>query len=217
MIVFFLTNSPSEMILVEKKPLINHFRERVSNNGNGEEELLSKEDLVSSSDRDHELCAQMRSCLQFLGTTNPIDLHDSLQSMTRTLENGSKQVSREQSQKNEDETSSREVLPSHPLLRKSLGSHRSKRTIATFLLDDPLGLSVMDMAKGKEKALMLALPEVHRGSIHLKSVRSNSGKKLEAPVILWEGGCSTNNNYLKCNPLHIPLAVLKKSLILDKE
>lgn len=157
-----------------------------------------------SSNRDHELCAQINSCLQFLDSHGASDSQFSSQSMARGMEESYVQSTRVGG------VTSRETLSSNSELSNSQDNHRPRRTIATFLLEDPIGLAIMDMVKGKEKALMKSVPPLHRGAIELKCVSRSSTKKLNAPLVMSEGYRLSNQYHLECDPLFVSFATLTR-------
>ena len=166
-------------------------------------------DDLASSNRDSNLCFQINSCLQHLEPTDTSDIPVSSQGVARNMEKDSLQSSLSPQRKNSAAQKRLESLRSNPVKPKSLNNRRSKSTLATWLLEDPLGLSLMVMTKGKEKALMKPIPRLQSGAVILKCTQRSAPKKLNILSVMQENSFSTSQYILSCDPLNISFSTYK--------
>lgn len=129
--------------------------------------------------------------------------------MVQKMEQGCRQSSHDLLPMVKGKKNCNEPFPSNPVISSN---HRFKQTIAALLSEDPIGLQLMEMAKGREMALMQPIPQLHLGAITLKCVRRSSTKQLNTRMSsdVLDGPCSTNQYYLKCDPLLIPFSINTK-------
>ncbi|GAX25263.1 hypothetical protein FisN_5Lh345 [Fistulifera solaris] len=166
-------------------------------------EQRQKDDLVSSNS-DLNLCMQISSCLHQLEHTD-----NGGNNILRKSGESCLQSSVDLPRKDHKEKII-QGFSVNSFIDELLLKHRARRTIATFLVEDPLGLSFMMNAKGKEKALLQTIPQLHDGAITLRSVLSvrRRSTKAEKPIAgVLDCSHSTNTYQLKCDPLFVALSI----------
>jgi hypothetical protein len=168
-------------------------------------EQRPKDDLVSSNS-DLNLCMQINTCLRHLDHADTNGISASSQDIPRKIDENCLQSSVDPAQKDHTKKTI-QGLSVNPFMHELLLRHRVRRTMATFLLEDPLSFSLMVNAKGKEKALMQTIPQLHCGAITLRSVRRRS-TKAEKPIAgVLDCSRSTNAYHLICDPLFVALSM----------